>query len=320
MRLLCEIGGTHIRVAICEGGVILSPRKYNVADFSALEGALWHYLADEKQKAVPCALAISCAAVDDGHGIFRFGNNPRWIIDPAALTAAGWTIERVVNDFSASAWGATQLDDKGVRTIRAGRHNEALPRAIFGPGTGLGLAYIFPLERGGYHVQLTHGGHMMSLVLTDEQFLIVELLRRIKGDGTTIVPENMCSGRGLPMLYKAVCEAYAYDKIHETPEDILNHAADPAVRETLRLFHEFFGLFAHLVTVTGSAYGGLYLDGGVLHHLQASKLFDAETFLNYMTLNPVPSVKTDLDHCPVHLVLDPYIALRGLQVMAEQTK
>ena len=85
MRLLCDIGGTHIRIAICEDGAVISPRKYNVADFPGLEAALWHYLADENYKAVPCALAISCAATDDGHGIYRFGNGfirGGWIAQP----------------------------------------------------------------------------------------------------------------------------------------------------------------------------------------------------------------------------------------------
>jgi glucokinase len=168
------------------------------------------------------------------------------------------------------------------------------------------------------HVQLTHGGHMLAPVLSDEHFLMAELVRRNKGDGHTVIPENFCSGRGLPLLYRAVCDAYGYDAVHTSPAHMLDHPHDPAVRETLRLFHEFFGLFAHLVVVTGNAYGGLYLDGGVLHHLRTRHLFDADTFLGFMTLNPVDSVKRSLDQCPVHLVLDPYIALRGLQVMMEQ--
>jgi len=320
MRILCDIGGTHIRAGLLQDGKILSPQKFEVAGFASVEAALLHYLAETGLAAEPCSVAISCAANNDGNGIYHFGNNPHLVIDPAAMNDHGWRLECTVNDFSASAWGVAALDEQGLQTIRAGREDETemLPRAILGPGTGLGLAYILPLATGGVHVQLNHGGHMLAPVLSDEPFLLAELVRRNKGDGHTVIPENFCSGRGLPLLYNAVCDAYGYDPVHTTPANMLDNPQDPAVRETLRLFHEFLGLFAHLVVVTGNAYGGLYLDGGVLHHLRTRHLFDADTFLGFMTLNPVASVKRSLDQCPVHLVLDPYIALRGLQVMMEQ--
>lgn len=322
MLILCDIGGTHMRAGLLQDGQIHAAQKFEVAGFSNLETALFHYLSVTGQAEKPCSVAISCAANDDGRGLYRFGNNPNMVIDPAAMRGRGWAVECVVNDFSASAWGVPLLGGAGVQTIRMGREDETamMPRAILGPGTGLGLAYILPLAKGGVHVQLTHGGHMLAPVLSDEHFLMAELVRRNKGDGHTVIPENFCSGRGLPLLYNAVCDAYGYDPLHTSPADMLDNPHDPAVRETLRLFHEFFGLFAHLAVVTGHAYGGLYLDGGVLHHLRTRNLFDADNFLGFMTLNPVPSVKRSLDHCPVHLVLDPYIALRGLQVMMEQNK
>ncbi len=318
-RLVCDIGGTHIRIAVVEGQRLIAPEKFPVADFKTPEAALLHYLDQHNRPAMPCQLALSCAANDDGTGVYRFTNNPDWTLTPSAMIAAGWVIDRVAHDFCASAWGTTALHADGVQLIRPGRQDPHLPRAILGPGTGLGLAYVFPLPQGGHHVQMTHGGHMLSLVLTDEHFLIVELIRQIKADGFTIIPENLCSGRGLPLLYRAVCQAYGYDCDYETPQAMLDHPHDPAVRETLRLFHEFLGLFAHQVVLTGNAYGGLYLDGGVLHHLRDRNLFDKKTFLDFMTLNPVPVVRASLDHCPVYLVTDPFIALRGLLVMEKET-
>lgn len=319
IRLVCDIGGTHIRIAVVEGGALVAPEKFPVSDFATPESALLHYLDQHNRPAVPCRVAICCAANDDGAGVYRFTNNPGWTITPSLMKAAGWEIDRVTHDFYASAWGVTVIGSGGVDPVRPGRPDAVMPRAILGPGTGLGLAYIFPLRRdqpgGGYHVQMTHGGHMLSLVLSDEHFLIVELIRRIKGDAYTIIPENMCSGRGLPFLYQAVCNAYGYDRVYEMPREMLDHPGDPAVRETLRLFHEFLGLFAHQAVLTGNAFGGLYLDGGVLHHLRERNLFDKKTFIDFMTLNPVPVVRASLDRCPVYLVTDPFIALRGLLAM-----
>ena len=321
-RLVCDIGGTHLRVALVEGQELVAPEKFPVADFESPDSALLHYLDSHNRPPVPCRVAIACAANDDGTGVYRFTNNPDWTITPSLLAKAGWEVERVAHDFCASAWGSTVIGANGAALVRPGRPDAALPRAILGPGTGLGLAYVFPLrphkQQGGHHVQMTHGGHMLSLVLSDEHFLIVELIRRIKGDAYTIIPENMCSGRGLPLLYRAVCNAYGYDPAYETPAAMLDHPGDPAVRETLRLFHEFLGLFAHQAVLTANAFGGLYLDGGVLHHLRDRNLFDKKTFIDFMTLNPVPVVRASLDRCPVYLVTDPFIALRGLLAMEKE--
>lgn len=314
MNLLCDIGGTHIRIACADNGRIDGPEKFAVSGFTGLDGALRHYLTGRGLPPDPCAVAISTAAVDDGAGVYRFTNNPNpdWIVDPNGLRAGGWQVERVINDFSASAWGTIGLAGVNVDTIRDGNPADGQPWALLGPGTGLGLAFVTPLPNGQHHIQPTFGGHMMSLVLTDEQFLIVELVRQTLGTGYTIVPENLCSGRTLPTLYRAVCEASGEPAPHTTPENILNHPDDPCVCDTLRLFHEFLGLFAHQSIVTGNAFGGLYLDGGVLHRLRERDLFDAATFLRFMTLNPVPVVKAALENCPVHIITDPYIALRGL--------
>lgn len=317
-RLVCDIGGTHIRIAAVMDGVLHYPEKFPVADFATPQDALLHYQTLVGGVAAPCAVSFSCAANDDGTGLYRFTNNAHWVIHPAQMKSQGWNVELIAHDFCASAWGTTAVGGAGVELIRPGCNDTGQPSAILGPGTGLGLAYIFPLQQGGHHVQMTHGGHMLSLVLTDEHFLIVELLRQIKQDGYTIIPENLCSGSGLPLLYRAVCEAYGYDHLFPTPAAMLDNPHDPAVRETLRLFHEFLGLFAHQAVLTGNAYGGVYLDGGVMHHLRDRNLFDKKIFLDFMTLNPVPVVRKSLDHCPVYLVTDPYIALRGLLVMTKE--
>lgn len=308
--VLADIGGTYVRLAILEGGAVENPQKLSAADYRSFEEALRSY--DKK----PSTLMIATAAQRDQEGIWHFHNNNKWQIDPAILREQGWDASIIVNDFVASARGAVSLRAPSLVTFREGRQEKELPRVILGPGTGLGLAYMHPCPAQGWRVQQTFGGHMLAAALTDEQFLIVELVRRLNNNGRIVVPEDLVSGRALPVLYRAVCLHDGCEPIFEGVEEIVESATDAQSKTTLRLFHEFLGLFAHNAVVTGHAYGGLYLDGGVLHRLREADLFDFEAFYRFIALEAAPVVKRALEEMPVYLVRDPFVALHGLAQMA----
>lgn len=316
MRVICDIGGTHIRMA-CDTGADqpVDPCKYPVSDFADLYDAVAFYCTARGHDQ-PASVAVAAAANDHGDGIYRFTNNAGWVIDPAALRARGMVLEPIINDFAASAWGITRLPPDCAHGVRAGVPNAGHPRAILGPGTGLGLAYALPLGDGRWRIQGTHGGHMMAAALTDEHHLICELVGRINGRARTVVVEDIVSGRGLPVLYRAVCQMVGADPLpFDNAADILGYTDNATVVDTLRLFHEFLGLFMHNVAITLDCYGGLYLDGGLTGHLYERGLFDADCVLKFMTLDPVVPVRNDLEKTPVFIVNDPYIALRGLIAM-----
>ena len=310
MTTVCaDIGGTHVRFAVAEKNSLINSRKLAVGDFANLGDALKSYCAESGVKNQGRLLIALAARRYDG-GIWRFGNNNDWIIDEHA-PAPGWDIGLIENDFRASAYGAVFLSDDKLEILRKGKPSLD-PRVILGPGTGLGNAYMIPLKDKSWHVQETFGAHMLAASLTDEQHDILKLVKRLRGGDHIVIPENVASGSGLPVLYKAVC-LYG-GKTHEikTVEELLKRKDDPFVIQTLRLFHEFLGLFAHNAVVTFHAFGRLYLDGGIIHRLYEADLFDFQMFSQFMVLNPVPVVKDRLETIPVSLVNDPYVALHGL--------
>ncbi|MBI4031171.1 MAG: glucokinase [Proteobacteria bacterium] len=311
--VLADIGGTHARFAILGKGKIENPEKLAVADFKSFPAALNHYCPR------PGDLLIATAAQPDGqNGRWRFLNNGKWVIDPAQLKKAGWGARLIVNDFAASARGAVALRGKNLIAVRKGVAGKGDSRAVIGPGTGLGLAYAVPCGKGGWRVQETMGGHMAAAAVTEEQSGIMALMSRIYGDGRTLVYEDLASGRALPFLYRAVCEFRGCRPKLRSAEDLLAKAKDSSdAKETLRLFHEFLGLFAHNAVVTGHAFGGLYIDGGVTQKLYASGLFDFRRFAAFMELAVAPAVRKRLRQTPVYIVNNPFIALRGLAEMAK---
>lgn len=311
--VLADIGGTHARFAIAASDGPQNPEKLAVAAFDTPLAALADYAG--RHRLAGGSLRIATAANPGDDGLWRFTNNPGWVIDRAAFDAAGWTIDVLADDFMASAYGVLALPPARKIQLRPGTAAPGLSQAVLGPGTGLGLAYIQALPGGGTHVQQTFGGHMLATTLTDEQYVIAKLVRRLKPGGTPVVPEDVASGRGLPLLYRAVCVYHGHDPVHDGLAAMLAAADAPMVRATLRLFHEYLGLFAHNAVVTGHAYGGLYLDGGIIPALRAADLFDFPAFEQFLCLDMAPVVKAGLDEMPVWLIDDPYTALHGLMRM-----
>jgi glucokinase len=314
-ELLADIGGTHARIAQAD---VVAPEKYAVAGFDAIEAVIARYCR-EKSLEEKGTIRIATAANPGADGLWRFTNNPGMVIDPAALKEAGWELALLADDFVASAHGVPALPKEKRIALRQGTPMPGAPYALLGPGTGLGLAYMIKLpgkNGGGWHVQQTFGGHMLAAAATEEQREILDIVADLKADGTIPVPEDVASGRGLPLLYKAVCRRDGAALLLDSAAGILGLPGDAQARKTLRLFHEFLGLFAHHVLVTGHAYGGLYLDGGVIHGLRRSGLFDFAQFEKFMQIRAVPTVREAVAATPVWLVDDPYVALRGLMEMA----
>lgn len=322
--VLADIGGTHVRFGtVADDGTIQHPLRYKAEDYPSLIDILQVYCS-ETNRPVGGALAIASAANPESDGVWRFISlkTNRWDINPVTLEQAGWSVRLLTKDFTASAFGAVTAEKGGAQLLYAGSPAEETGRVILGPGTGLGLTYLFPLENGRWYNQPRsgghYGGHMLATALTDEQHEILKLVGKIRGGERVVIFEDVASGWGLPLLYKAICQLQSHKVAHQTGEAIVGHPDDLAVRETLRLFHEFLGLFAHNAIVTGHAYSGLYLEGGLLLRLNNLGLFDVQSFLRFIHLPLVPIVEDSLRGVPIWLVTDPFVALKGLKEMVAE--
>ncbi len=308
--ILADIGGTHARLALHGDNGPQHAEKYKAADYPGLEGAIADFCARHDLPARG-RVAIGTAAHPDTEGVWRFQNMNEWGIDPRALKDAGWDVLAVVNDFVASSLGAVTAPEEKLVAVRGGSLGEHSRYVVLGPGTGLGLGFVERLD-GRWHVQETLGGHMFGACATDEQFMVSKVVRRLRGGDMMFIHEDVCSGVGLPVLYKAVCLCNGQTAQWDNAADILTHRDDHMVTQALRLFHEFLGLFAHNALVTGHAFGGVYLDGGLTQKLVALGAFDRETFLKFMTLQAAEVVQEKIDGTPVHVINDPFVALHGL--------
>ncbi len=305
---LADIGGTHARFATLEDGRPARIEKYPVAEFQNMAQLLKKFGSGKG------ALYIATAAWPWPDGSWRFAREGRWTIDPRELESAGWKLKYIGNDFGAGARGALALEPEQLYNVQPKSLNE-IPQnrfAVLGAGTGLGLAYV---HEGTIHD--TYGGQMEIPRRTDEQHTILKVIKNLKDDGREVSAEDIISGPGLLLLYKAVCMLHGRRLADVDPKLMLKNRDDPFFAQPLRLFHEFLGMFAHQAVIYGHAYAGLYLDGGVLHKLVEQAAFDKENFLRFFIGEPIPLVKKQLESMPVNIVTDPYVALRGLAEIAK---
>lgn len=301
---LIDLGGTHIRLAMLgERGALENIQKFAVADFKTLPEALEHYTAEKG------ALYIATAAWPYPDGTWRFARPGRWHVSLPDLQQAGWQVAYIGNDFAAGARGALALAPEFLYNIRMARPSD-IPQArsaVLGCGTGLGLAYVCEGR-----VHETYGGHMDIPQRTDEQHTVIKLIGRLKDDERPVSAEDLISGSGLVLLYKAACMIHGQRPLPVDPAQLLADKNDFLFAHALRLFHEFLGLFAHQAVIYGHAYAGLYMDGGVLHRLIENYAFDAERFLEFFIGDPLPLIKSRIEAMAVNIVTDPYAALQGL--------
>ncbi|MDB5367506.1 MAG: glucokinase [Rhodospirillales bacterium] len=312
--LLGDIGATNARFALLENGELVDPRVLACADYPTLQAAIETYLASRRAEAAALAIA---APVTGRH--IAFTNLP-WAFETDELARQfGFAPCLVLNDFAAAALAIPRLAPADLRqvggTVPA---PDDAPRAILGPGSGLGVASLMPLPGGHFLPLPGEGGHAtLAAVDAREAAVIAELARRF---GHVSV-ERVLSGPGLVNLYAAL-SAIEHERAHDAesltlaPAEISERARNGDVRaeEAVRLFCDWLGSVAGNLALTMGARGGVYVGGGVVGQL--GSLFDEARFR--ARFEAKGRMKTYLAPIPIFLVSNRLSAFLGLaQALAQ---
>jgi glucokinase len=215
----------------------------------------------------------------------------------------------VINDFSALALALPDLSAAELRPIGGGAPVPGAPKAVLGPGTGLGVAGLVP-ARGAWLPLAGEGGHV-DFAPGDERE--VEILRRLKRRWDHVSVERLLSGPGLVSLYQTLAELEAGGEVSEapTPEAVVEAARaaeDGMAGAALRTFCAVLGAVAGDLALTLGALGGVYLAGGIVPRLGAA--FDEAGFRRRFEAKG--RFADYLARIPVYVVMAPHPALRGL--------
>jgi glucokinase len=144
-----------------------------------------------------------------------------------------------------------------VERIGRGEPEPDKPKVVLGPGTGLGVAALFPVD-GKWCAVGGEGGHV-SLAASDERE--AEIVSRIQKKYGHCSAERLISGPGLALLHEL---------LHGTgvvsAEEVGNLATggNPGAQESLELLFLFLGTIAANLALTLGAFGGVYIGGGII--------------------------------------------------------
>jgi glucokinase len=314
--LVADIGGTNARFAIARGTVqtgfdLDHIRRLKNEDFEHLRDAVMAYLETCRGEHPTRACFAVASPIRPGEVQLT---NATWRFDPAELGRdLGIAGLIAVNDFAAQARGAPLTPDAEIVEINEGRPVLNAPRAVLGPGTGLGLGLLIP-DGESLRVVATEGGHAAFAPRTELEMEVAGILSR---EYDFVSWERVLSGRGLVNIHRALCQIEGEAWPGHRPEAITEEAKtdpDSLSARVVEFFCTVLGGYAGDVAVLTGARGGIYLGGGILPHIR--ELLEASGFMGHF-VNRVPMNQYAAD-TPVRLIRCDSAALRGAAALAEQ--
>jgi glucokinase len=261
--LAADIGGTHARFRLVRGDAVVDEASLPTAAHDSLESACAAFLARGRSPRIARACIAVAGPVDGGRASLT---NAPWQIDRDAF-ARRFDIDETLlcNDFEAAGFALDDLDERACHLLQGSLRDTSAraPRLLIGAGTGLGVAYVLPGDRGP-RVVAGEGGHVGFAPADEEQLALWRFLRR---DHARLTAELVVSGPGLVRLY-----AFAAGSA-TLPDDVRSDGAaavaarfaagEPAARDALRLFVSLYGAVAGDHAMSVLATGGVYLAGGI---------------------------------------------------------
>ncbi len=313
--LLGDIGATNARFALLDSrGRIDQIRVLACGDHPGLAEAAEAYLAQlgAEARAGPQVAAIDVAGPVAGD--FAALTNHPWSFSQKALKAR-LRLERllVVNDFAAVAAATPHLDRRQRLRIGGASATAAkAPIGVIGPGSGLGVGAILPIE-GRWIALAGEGGHVTLAPASDRENRVLDLMRRRFGH---VSAERALSGPGLVNLYNVLSEldgvpAQSYGPAQVT--DPVLCESDSHCREALMIFADLLGTVAGDLALTLGARGGIYIGGGIVPRLGAA--FPADRFRQ--RFEDKGRMRRYLAEIPTFLIRHPYPAFVGLAALLE---
>ena len=270
-RLLGDIGGTHARFArrLAPEAPLQDVAVYACAEFPSLQAVLRRYLGDHAGGSGHWA-AVGIANPVTGDEV-RMTNLP-WSFSITQMQREfGFEQLLVINDFSALALSLPVLDASQLRQVGPGARVPGTPRALLGPGTGLGVSGLVP-EADGNEVPLAgEGGHVTLAAADDDEAAVIALLQHRFGHASA---ERALSGPGLVNLYQALCRLHhvhidtTLDAAAITHAGLEGECAQCAA--AIEMFCSLLGTVAGNLALTLGARGGVYIGGGIVPRLGAA--------------------------------------------------
>lgn len=304
--LVADIGGTHSRLGLAQGGKLLDHalRRVRNADQSSAQSVLATYLVDLGQVPPLGGAGIGIAGtIRDG--VARMSNLDWTLPESDIRTLTGARRVYLLNDLQAQGLALDQLAADQVQMLVPGARAPAnAVRLVVGIGTGFNASPVYPGPTPKAATALVppseSGQAHLPLSGPDAQALGAFLAPQT---GAPRI-EDLLSGPGLARAY----QFFAPQAAPLAPGQVLSAmATDPAATSALRLFARLLGRVVGDLACVHLPFGGIYLIGGVARAL-APHLVPLGFEEGFHGLAHYPNMS---DAFPVFCVRDDNAALLG---------
>ena len=292
LGLVADVGGTNIRLALVASasGKLEQLRTYQCADYPEIVDVIKQYELDVSFQAKHAVIAIACPTEQDWIEM----TNHSWKFSKQALQQQ-LGLERldVINDYTAISQALPELDESQLVKLGGGSVQAFAPKAVLGPGTGLGVAHLGYAE-GRWLSFPGEGGHV-DFAPSNE--LEIDLLKMFIEKYGHVSYERFLCGQGLVDIYTALCLLEEVEPQELAPKEVTQGAVDGSCeycQRAFELFCKILGGHAGNLALNFAATGGVYVAGGILPRfvelLQNSgfrKRFEAKgRFVDYVKAIP----------------------------------
>ncbi len=311
-RLVADIGGTNARFAL-----ETAPQQIEHVDvlpgndYDTVVAAIKEYLRRVGNPTIKhAALAIANPIVGDWVQM----TNHHWAFSiETTRQALGLETLLLINDFTAQALAISKMGKESLIQVGGTKPVEGAPKAVLGPGTGLGVSGLIPNSRGGYTALAGEGGHVSFSPFDDTEIQIWQFAKRRFGH---VSAERFLSGAGLVLIHEALCEREGVKRPNMSAAEISERAlsgTSPLSRLALDIFCAMLGTVSSNLALTLGARGGVYLCGGIIPR-----------FIDYFKSSPFRNrfeskgrFDAYLAVIPVYIVLADYPGISGAAVALE---
>lgn len=318
MILAGDIGGTKTALALFsrEEGLRspLASAVYPSGEYESLGAIVSHFLKEVGAEVDQGSFGVA-GPVEEGRAAIT---NLSWIVETGRLSEAlGGVPAHLLNDLEAVASAVPFLEPDDLDTLSAGDPDPEGAIAVIAPGTGLGEAFLTYTD-GRYTAHPSEGGHADFAPTTALQ---CELLGYLQGQQTHVSYEWVCSGVGIPNIYRFLRDtgraeepdrlAKALTGVADPTPIIISDAmsGDPSAlcAMTLDIFVDVLGAEAGNMALRLMATGGVYLAGGIPPRILPA-LEDARFLRAFQQKGRLSAVLADV---PVHVIINRQPALLG---------
>ena len=321
--LVADVGGTHARFALVRAaGEPLSSVRVLKTGSAPVATLVRQAMAELGEPSVR-SLIVAAAGPVHGRSITLTNGSengaPVMLDGPSLADELKLEQGLLLNDFEGLCLALPFLGEHQLLPISGAGGDLLGARVVVGPGTGLGVGALLPVN-GKFLPVRSEGGHVGFAPHTAAEQGLWPQLKRLRdhdkqipaGDvSPPLSAEDVLSGRGLSLLYRGLCGLPAPLAAAQIIEAALAQSDANAV-EAVQLFLALLGRFASDPALNFCATGGVYLGGGILPRIEAL-VQQSRLPASFAGHGDQPGL---LQTMPVAMIRDPMAALTGLAKLA----